>query len=795
MGALSVSMKGWSKKRSTGTARRARGCRTFGRALASAILAAAGLAMGATAAGASVPASPPALPAPPFAHACGAPRAGDAACTAIRLLTPARNWHAHGGAATLAKHVTGGGGGSGSVPAPPSSGYYPADLQSAYGLTGVASMTTGKSAPTVAIVDAYNDPTAATDLAAYRASLSKATDTTTGLTDAKIPPLCSSTVKSTCVTFTKVNQSGGTSYPRSTAGWSEEISVDLDMVSAICPDCNIVLVEASSASLTNLARAVAYAKSLHPAAVANSYGASEFSSETTDNSTYSATPSSSTTHGTAVTAATGDSGYGAEFPAASPDLTAVGGTSLTFSGTGSSLVWNPQTVWSTAGAGCSAYEPVPSWQKVTGVYRTKAICSGRQIGDVSAVANPYTGVAVYDTYHGTGWMVFGGTSVATQIIGATYGLAAGTGTLQPTPSSLYPDKATTSAKGATPGLTPVTSGSDATCGNYLCNATHHLSSGYSGPAGLGTPDGVSAFQTAAATSGSLSFTPTSATLTAGGTTGALDVHLSATAQSTGLTVTLSTTSSGGGFSTSANGTFTSSLTVSVAGTGTASQSFYYHDTLAGTATLSATATGWSTGTMSVTVNPGPLSTLTISPSTASVGEGGTVTFTATGHDQYGNVVTVDPTWSVSASLGTFSPTTGASTTFTASSTTSGTGTVTATTGGVSATASVTVSALKPLTVTVTAGTAVKKGPRYHVALSVDATSSGAAVSGATVTLDVYSGSCTAKGSLAATGTGTTGTKGTAGFTFSARSQSTWCAVATVTKSGYTTGSGTTTFAT
>ena len=766
----------------------------LGKSLVAAMLALAGLASGGLSAAATAGAAgtSPVPAAPPFAHACGTPLGGHAACTAIRLLTPARNWHPGAAAAKGAGHGKGG-----SASTTPTSGYYPGDLQSAYSLaTAASTMKPGPTAPMVAIVDAYNDPTAASNLAAYRKTLSQAKDPITGLTDAPIPPLCSSTSSTStppCVTFTKVNQSGGTSYPRATSGWSEEISVDLDMVSAICPACNIVLVEASSASMSNLAAAVKYAKSLHPAAVANSYGASEFSSETTFNTTYSAATT------TAVTAATGDSGYGAEFPAASPSLTAVGGTSLTYSGTGSSLVWNPQTVWSTAGAGCSVYEPMPAWQAVTGVYREKADCTKREIGDVAAVANPYTGVAVYDTYHATGWMVFGGTSVATQIIGATYGLAAGTGTLQATPSGLYPD-GTTGKTGPTPGLLPVTSGHDGTCGSYLCNAaTDPLSSGYNGPTGLGTPDGVGAFQTTAATAGSLSFTTSSSgtTLTAGGTAGPFTVDLSTAAPKTGLTVTLSTTSSGGRFSTSASGTFLSTLDLSVAAGSTTSPSFYYYDTVAGSPTVTATATGWSSATLSLTVSPGPLAKLAISPSTASVAEGGTVSFSATGTDAYGNPVTVDPSWSVtSASLGTFSPTTGASTTFTASTTVTGTGTVTATTGTVSATAKVTVTSLESMTVTVTHGTVSKKGPRYHVPLTVDATTSslGTPVAGATALLVVFSGS-TCSGTPVATGTGTTGANGKVTFTFTTRQVGTWCALATVSESGYQPGSGTTTFTT
>ena len=677
----------------------------LGKSLVAAMLALAGLASGGLSAAATAGAAgaSPVPAAPPFAHACGTPLGGHAACTAIRLLTPARNWHPGAAAAKGAGHGKGG-----SASTTPTSGYYPADLQSAYGLAAAAStMTPGRTAPTVAIVDAYNDPTAASNLAAYRKTLSQAKDPITGLADAPIPPLCSSTSSTSttpCVTFKKVNQSGGTTYPTASSGWSEEISVDLDMVSAICPDCNIVLVEASSASMSNLAAAVTYAKQhLHPAAVANSYGASEFSSETTFNTTYSAATT------TAVTAATGDSGYGAEFPAASPSLTAVGGTSLTYSGTGSSLSWNPQTVWSTAGAGCSAYEPMPAWQAVTGVYRDKANCTTREIGDVAAVANPYTGVAVYDTYHATGWMVFGGTSVATQIIGATYGLAVGTGTLQATPSGLYPDKPTGQI-GPTPGLVPVTSGHDGTCANYLCNATDRLSSGYNGPTGLGTPDGVGAFQTTAATAGSLSF-PTSSssdtTLTAGSTAGPFTVHLSPAAPTTGLTVTLSTTSSGGGFSTSASGTFQSTLDLSVAAGTTTSPSFYYRDTVAGSPTVTATATGWLSAALSLTVT---------------------------------------------------SPTS--------------------------------------ITVTVKPGTVSKKGPRYHVPLTVDATtsSSGSPVAGATALLVVFSGtSCS--GTPVATGTATTGANGKVTFTFTTRQVGAWCALATVSASGYQPGSGTTTFTT
>ncbi len=481
-------------------------------------------------------------------------------------------------------------------------------------------MAPGSAAPTVAIVDAYDDPNAASDLAAYRASMNGSTDPNTGLSDGTIPPLCSSTVTSGCVTFTKVSQTGGTKYPTGNAGWAEEISLDLDMVSAVCPDCNILLVEASSSSMANLATAEQEAESYHPVAIGNSYGGSEFNGETSYNTVYSSSS------GTAITAATGDDGYGTLFPAVSPLVTAVGGTSLSYTGSGTSLAWDAQTVWSDAGSGCSSYEATPTWQQDQGVYSLSADCSGRQVADVSADANPATGVATYDSYGESGWLVFGGTSVSTQIIGATYGLAAGTGTLKASPQTLYPDSGATT--GPTPGLVPVSSGYNTTsCGDYLCNAADSLKSGYNGPTGLGTPYGLTAFSSAAAppppTSGSLSFGPTSEVLTAGVASGEITVDLSTGAPSAGTSVLLSTSSAGGGFSTSSGGQFTTTLTLPTISSGnSSSEPFYYEDTTAGSPTITASASGWGSGTLPTTVSAGPLKTIKVSPSSVTLAEGG-----------------------------------------------------------------------------------------------------------------------------------------------------------------------------
>lgn len=264
--------------------------------------------------------------------------------------------------------------------------YSPAALHSAYNLP-----TTASGTPTVAIVDAYNDPNLASDLAVYRS--------TYGL------PAC--TVASGCLKI--VNQTGGSSLPRNNTSWGVEESLDLDMVSAICQNCHILLVEASSASLANLGAAVNEAVALGAIAVSNSYGTNAFSSESSYCSSYYQ-------HNyVAITASTGDSGPGVSFPAVCPYAVGVGGTTLNSNGT--ETAWNTSSTEG-AGGGCSAYIARPSWESssVTG-------CSRRATGDVSAVADPATGVDVYDSYGGYGWIEVGGTSASSPIIAAVFALA------------------------------------------------------------------------------------------------------------------------------------------------------------------------------------------------------------------------------------------------------------------------------------------------------------------------------------------------------------------------------------
>jgi subtilase family serine protease len=329
--------------------------------------------------------------------------------------------------------------GKGATPNFTPSGYGPADLLSAYNLT-----QTG-STKIIAIVDAYGYSNAEADLAAYRSQFG-------------LPP-CTST--NHC--FAKYNERGVKgNYPRNNLGWSQETALDLDMASAICPSCKIYLIEANSATYTDLAAAERTAASLGATAISNSYGGGENGS--------TAYESSYNQPGIAVTVSSGDSGYGAaEFPASSPHVTAVGGTSLTKSAGN----W-AETAWSGAGSGCSAVYAKPSWQTDTG-------CSNRMVADVSAVADPYTGVAVYapvSNSGASGWVVFGGTSVASPIIAGVYALNGGPVNYGANP---YSDL------GA---LNDVTSGSNGNCGgSYFCTA----GAGYDGPTGLGTPNGSGAF--------------------------------------------------------------------------------------------------------------------------------------------------------------------------------------------------------------------------------------------------------------------------------------------------------------
>jgi subtilase family serine protease len=339
-------------------------------------------------------------------------------------------------------------------------GYGPSQIQSAYKLAGLTS-----GGATVAVVDAFNDPNAAPDLAQFRSAY-------------RLPPC----PVGSC--FNQVNQNGAASpLPAGDFGWAEEESLDLDAVSAACPDCHILLVEANSATTADLVKAEdTAAATAGVVAVSNSWGGGEASNELTDDAHFNHP-------GVAIVAAAGDSGYGTSWPAVSQYVTSAGGTTLTSASNARGFT---ETVWSGSGSGCSTFEPKPAWQ-------TDGGCSRRTDNDVAADADPNTGLGVYDTYNGCGssglcdlliqlglvqgldgWAQVGGTSLSSPLIASVYALA---GNARTVTYGSYP-------YGHASSMFDVVSGSDGTCTPaYLCTA----GAGYDGPTGVGTPNGTGGF--------------------------------------------------------------------------------------------------------------------------------------------------------------------------------------------------------------------------------------------------------------------------------------------------------------
>jgi subtilase family serine protease len=270
-------------------------------------------------------------------------------------------------------------------------GLSPATIKSVYGYTSSASAGAGE---TIALVDAYNDPNAPSDLNKFSAQYGLPSECTGGAT----PP--------SCFNFAQVNQTGGSSLPATNASWDLEISLDIEWAHAIAPAANILLVEATSTSLANLLTAEQYAGA-HANYVSNSWGSSEFSGEASDDSYF-------TRPGVSYFAAAGDTASSLLWPSASPDVISVGGTSLTLT-TGGSLA--QEAAWSSGGGGCSRYEPASVSQSTGSVS-----CAGkRATPDLSLDADPNSGASVYDSvsYSGqSGWWTVGGTSASTVLVAA-----------------------------------------------------------------------------------------------------------------------------------------------------------------------------------------------------------------------------------------------------------------------------------------------------------------------------------------------------------------------------------------
>ncbi len=402
---------------------------------------------------------------------CSAPPRGRAACMNERLLVPTQSTpaisaptkRASGKQRRTARRR------AGINNKKPFPGFLtPERLHAAYALPNE---TAAGSSQTIALVDAFNDPTAEADLAVY--------DKEFGL------PEC--TTANGC--FTKVNQEGKAApLPKDEGGWATEISIDVQMAHAICQSCKIMLVETKSEEWVDLAAGVNSAIAAGATVVSNSYGEGEESSlKSLGNSAYNHP-------GIPILASSGDCGYlnnfcpgrtpGANFPADASGVIAVGGTSLTESGG----VWKSK-VWEEGGSGCSTVFEAGLWQAELGSFASTGCGGKRGVADVSAIGDPNTGVDVYDSTPEepgapTGWGVWGGTSVAAPIVAGEFGLAGGGLGVSYPASTLYTHFGNAAA------LYDVTNGNNGTCGaSTICKAA----AGFDGPTGVGSPLGLEAF--------------------------------------------------------------------------------------------------------------------------------------------------------------------------------------------------------------------------------------------------------------------------------------------------------------
>jgi hypothetical protein len=480
-------------------------------------------------------------------------------------------------------------------------GYYNGtSIRTAYGLTAQ-----GDASRVIAIVDANDDPDAFRNVTQFR-------------TDSGLPAIQDCTLGTlTTLTsgaapcFTKTNQTGGTSLPAADAGWSNEIDLDLQAASADCPMCSILLLESTNSSIGNLGTAVTTAaNTAHVVAISNSYGISgDYPGS------FAPAYDNAAKKGIAVTASAGDGGYGVLFPASATNVIGVGGTTLSVDASGARTT---ETAWAGTGSGCSVYNAAPSWQSIP-----DNPCSGKKaISDLSADADPNSGLAIYTTYSGvTGYWVFGGTSLSSPIIAASYATKGGynattlAGQVAWAPGTPYFD---------------VTAGSNGTCSRpVLCTA----GAGWDGPTGRGSIAGPRAPSVLT----TITVSPVSASVQIGGTQ-----QFNATAKDQyGQPMSPPPT-----------------IDWSVDGGGTINAAGLFSATTAGGPFTVTAANGSVSNTASVTVTNVPADfSLSVSPAMQSVSRGATATYTVTitPTNGFNGQVTLTLTGQPSGSTVTFTP--------------------------------------------------------------------------------------------------------------------------------------------
>jgi len=397
---------------------------------------------------------------------CEARRPGAASCEGVRLVAKSlSSANLRSDAVRQAREAAAGASPAVTNKTPPGGGLGPAELHLAYALPD---QTFTGTTQTIAVIDAYNDPTAEADLGVY--------DKYYGL------PAC--TKGDGC--FNKLNQSGKTSpLPRTNGEWAVEESLDVDMAHAICQSCHVLLVEANNEEFEPLGTAVDTAVRIGATEISNSYAGVEEPDVTAANAAYDHP-------GVVITASSGDCGYrdeacagaaAANFPAGSPDVIAVGGTELS----GSGETWT-STVWEDGGSDCATQFSAQLWQQDVANFSETGCGSARASADVAADADPWTGVEVYDsTLAGngdpTGWIILGGTSASSPIVASEFGLAGGAHGAEYPAATLY------SNIGNASDLIDVVSGHNGSCSKTICKAA----AGYDGPTGVGSPRGLGAF--------------------------------------------------------------------------------------------------------------------------------------------------------------------------------------------------------------------------------------------------------------------------------------------------------------